>query len=879
MAAQKLSPMMRQYMEIKEEYKDCILFFRLGDFYEMFFEDAKLVSRELELTLTGKNCGMEERAPMCGVPFHSAETYIARLVERGYKVAICEQTEDPASAKGIVKREVIQIVTPGTVISSSMLNENENNYIASVVADDRAIGLSYCDVSTGEIRLTSIKGSGMAESLINELVKINAREIVLDETTGQLLDADNMKNITGAYFNVLAASYYEPYAVRSAILRQFDVSALLGLGIEEDSASEAALGALLIYLHETQKKSLGHIAQLNVYSMGQNMSLDKATIKNLELTETLFEKKIRGSLLGVLDKTHTAMGSRKLKQWIKEPLNDVTAINDRLDAVEALLDQVIIRNNIKESLKRVYDFERLTGRIACGTANGKDLIALRNSCSVLPDIKDELASMETALVSGIAENIHSLEHVYDLIDKGIVEDPPFSVREGGIIKEGHSDQLDALKASIKDAQDWIAGLEHSERERTGIKNLKVGYNKVFGYYLEVTRSYYDLIPDNYIRKQTLANCERFITPELKETERLVLNAEAKINQMEYQLFTEIRQQLQGYIREIQETSKAIAALDVLVSFAEISEKNDYVKPSVDGSDVIEIRKGRHPVIEQTIRDGIFVSNDTYLNRSDQSLLLITGPNMSGKSTYMRQTALIVLMAQAGCFVPCQEARIGVCDRIFTRIGASDNLAQGQSTFFVEMSELSYILNTATSRSLVILDEIGRGTSTYDGLSIAWAAAEFLCRPQRMIRTLFATHYHEMTRLEDSIEGVKNLNVDVAEENGDVVFLHKIVEGSASRSYGIHVAKLAGAPKELLERAEERLFELESGAEAAMAKPLAAELTATPVAAAGAVEAEETQLSFLGSIPDPVTEKLRNLDLMNTTPSEALRILEELKEHI
>ena len=879
MAAQKLSPMMRQYMEIKEEYKDCILFFRLGDFYEMFFEDAKLVSRELELTLTGKNCGMEERAPMCGVPFHSAETYIARLVERGYKVAICEQTEDPASAKGIVKREVIQIVTPGTVISSSMLDENENNYIASVVADDRAIGLSYCDVSTGEIRLTSIKGSGMAESLINELVKINAREIVLDETTGQLLDADNMKNITGAYFNVLAASYYEPYAVRSAILRQFDVSALLGLGIEEDSASEAALGALLIYLHETQKKSLGHIAQLNVYSMGQNMSLDKATIKNLELTETLFEKKIRGSLLGVLDKTHTAMGSRKLKQWIKEPLNDVTAINDRLDAVEALLDQVIIRNNIKESLKRVYDFERLTGRIACGTANGKDLIALRNSCSVLPDIKDELASMETALVSGIAENIHSLEHVYDLIDKGIVEDPPFSVREGGIIKEGHSDQLDALKASIKDAQDWIAGLEHSERERTGIKNLKVGYNKVFGYYLEVTRSYYDLIPDNYIRKQTLANCERFITPELKETERLVLNAEAKINQMEYQLFTEIRQQLQGYIREIQETSKAIAALDVLVSFAEISEKNDYVKPSVDGSDVIEIRKGRHPVIEQTIRDGIFVSNDTYLNRSDQSLLLITGPNMSGKSTYMRQTALIVLMAQAGCFVPCQEARIGVCDRIFTRIGASDNLAQGQSTFFVEMSELSYILNTATSRSLVILDEIGRGTSTYDGLSIAWAAAEFLCRPQRMIRTLFATHYHEMTRLEDSIEGVKNLNVDVAEENGDVVFLHKIVEGSASRSYGIHVAKLAGAPKELLERAEERLFELESGAEAALAKPLAAELTVTPVAAAGAAEAEETQLSFLGSIPDPVTEKLRNLDLMNTTPSEALRILEELKEHI
>ncbi len=876
MAAQKLSPMMRQYMEIKEEYKDCILFFRLGDFYEMFFEDAKLVSRELELTLTGKNCGMEERAPMCGVPFHSAETYIARLVERGYKVAICEQTEDPASAKGIVRREVIQIVTPGTVISSAMLDENENNYIASVVADDQSIGLSYCDVSTGEIRLTDIKGLGMAENLINELVKINAREIVLDEATGQMLDMDNVKNITGAYFNILEASYYEPYAVRSAILRQFNVSALMGLGVEEGSASEAALGALLIYLHETQKKSLGHIAQLNVYHMGQNMSLDKATIKNLELTETLFEKKIRGSLLGVLDKTHTAMGSRKMKQWIKEPLNDVRAINRRLDAVEALLDGVITRNNIKESLKRVYDFERLTGRIACGTANGKDLIALRNSCGVLPDIRDELMSLDAPLLSDIAKDIHPLEHVYSLIDSGIVDEPPFSVREGGLIKEGYSDQLDDLKASIKDAQDWIAGLEYSERERTGIKNLKVGYNKVFGYYLEITKSYYDMIPDNYIRKQTLANCERFITPELKETERLVLNAEAKINQTEYHLFTEIRQQLQRYIREIQETSKAIASLDVLVSFAEVSEKNDYVKPEVDGGDVIEVRKGRHPVIEQTIRDGIFVSNDTYLNRSDQSLLLITGPNMSGKSTYMRQTALIVLMAQAGCFVPCEGARIGVCDRIFTRIGASDNLAQGQSTFFVEMSELSYILNTATSRSLVILDEIGRGTSTYDGLSIAWAAAEFLCKPQRMIRTLFATHYHEMTQLEDSIRGVKNLNVDVAEENGDVVFLHKIVEGSASRSYGIHVAKLAGAPAELLERAEERLFELENGEDPTEKK--------LPSASIGAGEKEvreeyETQLSFLQSIPDPVTEKLRNLDLMNTTPSEALKILEELKEHI
>ena len=876
MAAPKLSPMMQQYMDIKENYQDCILFFRLGDFYEMFFDDAKTASRELELTLTGKQCGMEERAPMCGVPFHSADTYIARLVDRGYKVAICEQTEDPAAVKGIVKREVVQIVTPGTVISSSMLKEKENNYIASIYADDESIGLSYCDVSTGEIYATEINGVSKRETLLNELVKINAREIILNEATGETLDAEDMKPVTEAYFNFPGDGFYRKDAARDAIKRQFDISALLGIGIEEDSPAESALGALLMYLLETQKNDLSHIADLSTYSMGQHMSLDKATIKNLELTETLFEKKLKGSLLGVLDKTHTAMGSRKLKQWIKEPLNDVSMIKERLDAVEVLLDEVLIRNNIKEHLKRVYDFERLTGRIACGSANGKDLIALRNSCAVLPDIKAELEDTGAILIDRLNHQIHSLDQVYDLIDNSIVEDPPFVIKEGGLIKEGFSAELDELKASIKDAQEWIAGLEGSERERTGIKNLKVGYNKVFGYYLEVTRSYYDLIPDNYIRKQTLANCERFITPELKETERLVLNAESKINQMEYDLFTEIRHELQKHIREIQETSKAISAIDVLTSFAEVSEKNDYVKPEVDNSDALVIYKGRHPVIEQTIRDGIFVSNDTYINKSDQSLLLITGPNMSGKSTYMRQTALIVLMAQAGCFVPCESAHIGVCDRIFTRIGASDNLAQGQSTFFVEMSELSYILNTATERSLVILDEIGRGTSTYDGLSIAWAAAEYLCKPERKIRTLFATHYHEMTSLEDTLEGLANLNVDVAEENGNVVFLHKIVKGSASRSYGIHVAKLAGAPKELLDRAEERLSELESGSKPSESQTIAknaSEVKSEPQ------EGQEVQLSLFQSIPDPIITKLRSLDLMDTTPSQALKILEELKEQL
>ena len=582
---------------------------------------------------------------------------------------------------------------------------------------------------------------------------------------------------------------------------------------------------------------------------------------------------VRGSLLGVLDKTHTAMGSRKLKQWLREPLNDSASICERLDAVEELLDNVLMRNDLKEALKRIYDFERLTGRISTGNANGRDMIALRNSCYVLPDIKGELAGASSVLLRDLDSNISALEQVYDLIDRAIVEDPPFIIREGGLIKAGYSEELDELKDSIKDAQEWIASLEGKERERTGIKNLKVGFNKVFGYYLEVTKSFYDHVPEDYIRKQTLTNAERFITPELKEMERLVLNAETRINDLEYDLFTRLRQKLQTYTEEIQRTAKAISVLDVLASFAEVSEKNGYVKPAVDDGDKIVIEKGRHPVIEQTIPDGIFVSNDTYIDRDESCMLLITGPNMSGKSTYMRQTALITLMAQIGCFVPCEKARIGVVDRIFTRIGASDNLAQGQSTFYVEMSELSYILNTATQKSLVILDEIGRGTSTYDGLSIAWAAAEYLAREDRKIRTLFATHYHEMTALEDKVKGIRNLNVDVAEENGNVVFLHKIVPGSASRSYGIHVAKIAGAPAELLDNAQARLDILEEGGMPAIQD--------TPSEAQNLFESEETerQMSFFDFAPNPVISKLRDVDLMNTTPSKALAILEELKEYL
>lgn len=864
----KLSPMMEQYLEIKNNYQDCILFFRLGDFYEMFFEDAKLASKELELTLTGKNCGLEERAPMCGVPFHSAEGYIAKLVEKGYKVAICEQVEDPATSKGIVKREVIQIVTPGTLTAQSMLAEKENNYLAAIYLDETLGGMSisYCDISTGELKVTEYKDENLYETLLNELVKIKAKEIILNENFAATYPVDEIHLITEAYINTVSNEFFSEKACLEAIKAQFNCISTVALGLEPDSFAVLSLGALLNYLLETQKHSLKQITTFKTYEMGTHMALDKATLRNLELTETLYDKKISGSLLGVLDKTHTAMGSRKMKQWLREPLNNSQQINERLDAVEELYNELLVRNNIKESLKGIYDFERLAGRIATGNANGKDLIALRNSIGLLPDIKESLAYSKSELLQELNFEINPLTEVYELINNAICDEPPFAIKEGGLIKEGYSQELDDLKDSIKDGKFWISNLETSERERTGIKNLKVGYNRVFGYYLEVTKSYYELIPENYIRKQTLANAERFITPELKDMESLVLNAEAKINQMEYEIFTAVREHIESYIAAIQGTSAAIASLDVLCSFAHVSEKLGYIKPKIDDSMEISIINGRHPVIEETISNGLFIPNDTYLNDTDSSMLLITGPNMAGKSTYMRQTAILVLMAQAGCFIPCESAHIGVVDRIFTRIGASDNLAQGQSTFYVEMSELSYILNSAGPRSLIILDEIGRGTSTYDGLSIAWAAAEFLCNENLRIRTLFATHYHELTVLEESHPGVKNLNVDVSEEDGNIIFLHKIVEGSASRSYGIHVAKLAGIPNKLLDRAKEKLYELETGQQPAAPTPI--------------VKEEEVQLSlFMPFSENPVVDKLKSINLMEITPSQAIRILEELKESI
>ncbi|MDD3349466.1 MAG: DNA mismatch repair protein MutS [Eubacteriales bacterium] len=865
-----MTPMMQQYVDVKKDYPDCILFFRLGDFYEMFFEDALIGSKAMEITLTGKSCGLEERAPMCGVPYHAADSYIAKLIDKGYKVAICEQMEDPAAAKGIVRREVVRIVTPGTVLSQTMLNEKENNYLISTCFTEAAIGLSYCDLSTGEIGATEISGNNRYERLQNELVKLSAKEILTNLPKEDEEALADLAMLSAACLSPLAPHYFDENKAEGSIKRQFAVSSLQGLGLGGIPAATKALGALLSYLFETQKQQLSHLQNLKVFDLSSRMSLDKATIRNLELTETLYEKKTQGSLLGILDKTLTAMGSRRLKQWLREPLTSMQAICERLDAVETLTEELLLRNNIREALRQIYDLERLIGRVACGNANGRDLISLRNSIRVLPDIKAELADSGNKLLISKNNQINDLTAISELISRALVEEPPFTIKEGGLIREAYSAELDSLKHSIKDGQLWIAGLEAEERTRTGIKNIKVGYNKVFGYYIEITRSNYAQIPENYIRKQTLANCERFITPELKEVESVVLNAEAKINQLEYELFQTLREMIQEEISVIQSTAAAISEVDVLASFAEVSSRFAYVKPKMTLSNAILIEKGRHPVLEQMVKDGVFVSNDTYLDNEEQSLLLITGPNMSGKSTYMRQTALIVLMAQTGCFVPAEAANIGIVDRIYTRIGASDNLAQGQSTFFVEMSELAYILNTSTEKSLVILDEIGRGTSTYDGLSIAWAVVEYLCRSDRKIRTLFATHYHELTALEGAIRGLKNFNVDVSEQNGNIVFLHKIVEGSASRSYGIHVAKLAGVPNEVLTTANEKLGELEAGNAVIELLPKESRKQ-TPKE-----NKDPAQVSFFDFFSDPIIERLKALDLMEITPSMAIGILEELK---
>ena len=862
-----LSPMMKQYFDIKEQYKDCLLMYRLGDFYELFFDDALITSRELELTLTGRNCGLEERAPMCGVPFHAANSYIAKLVAKGYKVAICEQIEDPKEAKGIVKREVIRIITPGTIDIDKSTNAKDNLYLASVYITKKTRGIAYTDITTGEFTALEVRDDHDNELLISELVRISPKEIIyFDETSSDFIDL-YCKTSPGTYINTIDESYFKYSSCEDILLSQFEVTSLIPLDIQDKREVTIASGSLLLYLMETEKHASPQIKHLILKESGLNMILDRSTMRNLELIETQYNQSQKGSLLDVLDKTHTAMGGRLIRRFIKEPLKDSDAINKRLDAVETLVDLPVNRANIVSSLKHVYDFERLTARIASMRANGKDLIALKTTIRELPSIKDELCNIDTPLLNEIYSSLDDFSELEALIENSIVEEPPFTITDGDLIKPGYSEELDSLKLSIKDAKEWITGLETREKERTGIKNLKVGFNKVFGYYIDISKSNLPLVPDDYIRKQTLVNNERYITPELKEKESLVLSAEAKINNIEYEIFKEVRASIEPYFARLQRASASVALLDVLTSLADVASRYGYVKPIVDDSSVIDIKEGRHPAVEQMIGEGLFVSNSTLLDTVSRSMLIITGPNMSGKSTYMRQTAIIVLMAQIGSFVPCEHAHIGAVARVFTRIGAYDNLSHGQSTFYIEMSELANILRNATERSLIILDEIGRGTSTFDGLSIAWATIEFLSKPGNCIRTMFATHYHELTVLESKYANVKNLSVAVSEQGSDIVFLHKISEQPASKSYGIHVAKIAGVPSEIRKKAASKLRELESGSSSS---PLSSD-----------------QISFFGQsiVADDeneyeeIIDEIKDINLNNITPMEAMLKLKEIQDKV
>lgn len=841
--------------------------YRLGDFYELFFDDALITSRELELTLTGRNCGLKERAPMCGVPFHAANSYIAKLVAKGFKVAICEQIEDPKEAKGIVKREVIRIITPGTIDIDESTNAKDNLYLASVYITKKTRGIAYTDITTGEFTALEVRDNHDNELLISELVRISPKEIIyFDETSSDFIETYS-KTSPGTYINTIDESYFKYSSCEDILLSQFEVTSLIPLDIQDKREVTIASGSLLLYLMETEKHASPQIKHLMLKESGLNMILDRSTMRNLELLETQYNQSQKGSLLDVLDKTHTAMGGRLIRRFIKEPLKDSDAINKRLDAVETLVDLPVNRANIVSSLKHVYDFERLTARIASMRANGKDLIALKTTLRELPSIKDELCNIDTPLLNEIYSSLDDFSELEDLIENSIVEEPPFTLTDGDLIKPGYSEELDSLKLSIKDAKEWITGLETREKERTGIKNLKVGFNKVFGYYIDISKSNLPLVPDDYIRKQTLVNNERYITPELKEKESLVLSAEAKINNIEYEIFKEVRASIEPYFARLQRASASVALLDVLTSLADVASRYGYVKPIVDDSNVIDIKEGRHPAVEQMIGEGLFVSNSTLLDTVSRSMLIITGPNMSGKSTYMRQTAIIVLMAQIGSFVPCEHAHIGTVDRVFTRIGASDNLSHGQSTFYIEMSELANILRNATERSLIILDEIGRGTSTFDGLSIAWATIEFLSKPGNCIRTMFATHYHELTVLENKYSNIKNLSVSVSEQGSDIVFLHKISEQPASKSYGIHVAKIAGVPSEIRKRAASKLRELESGSSSS---PLSSD-----------------QISFFGQsiIADgdneyeEIVDEIKDINLNNITPMEAMLKLKEIQDKV
>ncbi|OPZ87424.1 MAG: DNA mismatch repair protein MutS [Firmicutes bacterium ADurb.Bin419] len=865
-----LTPMMQQYMDIKGQYKDCILFFRLGDFYEMFFSDAETASKELEITLTGKDCGLDERAPMCGVPFHSADSYICRLINKGYKVAICEQVEDPAMAKGIVKRDVVRVVTPGTITDSAMLDDKKNNYLMSLYKDKTSFGIAFVDITTGDFTSTSIVLGNTESKLIDEIARFSPSEMVVN--SGFFVEENLVRTIKkrfNLYISTIEDKYFELAYSKDKFKSYFGDCEFCD---NEFEFYINASGALLEYLEQTQKVNLDHIQSFNKYRIEEYMVLDVATRRNLELTETMREKNRKGSLLWVLDRTMTSMGGRTLRKWIEQPLINIYDIKDRHLAVNEFKDKFMIRMEVRDLLKRVYDIERLMGKIVLGSANCRDLVALKNSIGQIPYIKDLLKDLNESLCKECNRNIDALTDVFEMIDKAICDEPPVSVKEGGIIKEGYNEEVDRLKSASTDGKTWLVELENSEREKTGIKNLKVGFNKVFGYYLEVTKSYFSLVPPNYIRKQTLANCERYITEELKQIEDTVLGAQDKLVELEYQIFVEVRNKVSGEISRIKRTAKALAQVDVLCSLAEVADRESYIMPEINNDDVIQINDGRHPVVERMIDQGSFVPNDTYLNMSEDQIAIITGPNMAGKSTYMRQVALIVLMAQIGSFVPAGSAVIGIADRIFTRVGASDDLAAGQSTFMVEMSEVANILGNATSRSLLILDEIGRGTSTYDGLSIAWSVIEHISDRKRIgARTLFATHYHELTELEGCIEGVKNYCISVEEKGEDIIFLRKIIRGGADNSYGIQVARLAGVPVPVINRAKEILKELED-----------ADINKREVRFKRAKKPIEGQIDVFSFNTqqrncDEVLNELKTVDVSKLTPIDALNVLFNLQK--
>ena len=874
------SPMMQHYLQTKEEYPDCILFYRLGDFYEMFFEDAKIVSRELELTLTGKSCGQEERAPMCGVPFHAYESYMNRLVAKGYKVAICEQMEDPKQAKGMVRREVIRVVTPGTNINEQALDEGKNNYIMCIVSLSDQFGVATADVTTGDFFVTEVDSK---RRLLDEIYKFSPTEVVCNEALFMSgLDIDDLKNRVGIVLYSLEHWYFDDSLCENTLKEHFRVNSLEGLGLADLECGMIASGSLLKYLYETQKNSLEQISAIHPYTTGKFMVLDSSTRRNLELVETLREKAKRGSLLWVLDKTKTAMGARMLRSFVEQPLIEKEEIEGRLDAIEELMQRAIDREELREYLNPVYDLERLLTRITYQSANPRDLTAFKSSIGMIPHIRGILLELQSKEIQGICEHMDTLEDLYTLIDAAIEEEPPITVREGGIIKDGYHEGIDRLREAKSQGKNWLAELEAKEREKTGIKNLKIKFNKVFGYYLEVTNSFKDLVPDYYTRKQTLTNAERYITPELKEMEDMILGAEDKLVQLEYELFRELREQIAKNVVRIQKTAKALAKIDVFASLALISEQNHYCRPSLNQNGRIDIKNGRHPVVEKMINNDMFIANDTYLDNQKNRISVITGPNMAGKSTYMRQTALIVLMAQIGCFVPAETADIGIVDRIFTRVGASDDLASGQSTFMVEMTEVANILRNATGNSLLILDEIGRGTSTFDGLSIAWAVVEHISNPKLLgAKTLFATHYHELTELEGKLDNVNNYCIAVKEKGDDIVFLRKIVKGGADKSYGIQVAKLAGVPDSVIERAKEIAEELGRHDIVDFTEILSNKKnSATKKKKEHLDEVDLTQMSLFDAVNDnDIIEELKEIDVGNLTPIEALNKLYELQNKI